>query len=670
MKEIIKKRAGWLFAAVLALACIVSIVKTRPASAAANITRLYGNNRYETAEAAADALKPVLGTDKFDAIVVANGEAFPDALSGTALAVKYNAPIILSYKTEKLMNSALTYIKNNLKDGGKVFILGGTGVIPESFENSLVSQGVSINNIERCYGPDRYSTNIDILEELDLDNSDDLLVATGANYADCLSASATGMPILLVSGALTDAQREYLNSINKGDGRRKIYVLGGTGAVNDSIAGQLWQYGDVERVYGTDRYLTSTAIAAKFFNSPTKIFLAYAHNFPDGISAGPLAAKLNAPILLTREKADVINIDINYRNTISLQQMYVMGGTTVVTHYTATAIYTGNEVKATNTPTPKALNNAPAGSPYAEHGRLSVSGTKIVDQKGQTFVIKGVSTHGINWFPSYVNKSAFQSLRDSWGVNTVRLAMYTAEYNGYCSGGNQTDLKNLVYTGVDAATELGMYVIVDWHVLNDDKSSTDAFFHTTEAKAFFDEVSKKYKNNDNVIYEICNEPNGNITWAQIKSYASQVIPVIRANDPNAIIAIGTTTWSQDVDVAANSPITGYSNLVYSMHFYAATHTSTYRDKLKTAIGKGLPVLITEFGLSEASGSGTISTTQGDSWMATLDLYGVGRVCWNLSSKDETSSLLKSSTSKTSGWSYSELSGEGQWLVKTYGGSLK
>lgn len=313
------------------------------------------------------------------------------------------------------------------------------------------------------------------------------------------------------------------------------------------------------------------------------------------------------------------------------------------------------------------LSVSAAATPLSEHGKLLVKNGRIVDSKGKDFQLKGVSTHGLSWFPEYVSKEAFQSLRDQWGANTVRLAMYTAEYNGYCTGSsaNRTKLKKLVDTGVQTATDLGMYVIIDWHILSDNNPGT----YQKESLAFFQEMAKKYKDYDNVIYEICNEPNGSTTWKQIKSYAQNVIAQIRKYDADGLIVVGTPTWSQDVDVAAKSPISGYGNIVYSFHFYAATHKSSYRNKLETAVKAGLPVLVTEFGISDASGNGSVSETEGDKWIKLLNQYQIGYVCWNLSNKNESSALLKSSTKKTSGWELSDLSASGKWLVNTWKGKL-
>lgn len=302
-----------------------------------------------------------------------------------------------------------------------------------------------------------------------------------------------------------------------------------------------------------------------------------------------------------------------------------------------------------------------AATPLAANGRLQVQGTKIVNEKGRAFVIKGVSTHGIAWFPDYVNKKAFRTLQKR-GVNTIRLAMYTEEYNGYCNSGeeNQKNLKRLLFKGVEAATELGMYVILDWHILSDGNPMT----HQEEAKKFFKEMAKKYRTSKNVLFEICNEPNGSGNWEQIQTYANAVIQTIRAVDNKAIIIVGTPTWSQDVDIAAENPLKG-DNLVYALHFYAATHGQYLRDKYVAAVKKGLPVLVTEFGISDASGNGVISKEEGNQWMKVLNQYQTGRVCWNLSNKNESSALLQASCQKTSGWAKKDYTEQAKWLWKWY-----
>lgn len=294
----------------------------------------------------------------------------------------------------------------------------------------------------------------------------------------------------------------------------------------------------------------------------------------------------------------------------------------------------------------------------ASAGRLHVKGTKLVDKKGHEVQLRGVSTHGLSWYPQYVNGKCFAQLHDKWGANVVRLAMYTEEYNGYCSGDakNRSDLKKLIKKGVRLAKKHKMYVIVDWHILSDGNPNS----HKKEAKAFFREMSREFKGYNNVIYEICNEPNNGTSWKEIKSYARSVISTIRKNDKKAVIVVGTPTWSQDVDQAAADPIKG-DNIMYALHFYAATHKADLRNKMTAAINKGLPVFVTEYGICDASGNGAIDKKEADRWVQTMDEYGVSYIAWNLSNKQESSSIIKSSCSKVSGFKKSELSDEGKWL---------
>ncbi len=296
-------------------------------------------------------------------------------------------------------------------------------------------------------------------------------------------------------------------------------------------------------------------------------------------------------------------------------------------------------------------------------GRLQVIGTQLCDQNGNPVQLKGVSSHGLSWYPEYVNSSCLADLR-SWGANVFRLAMYTADYNGYCTGGDQTSLKNLIKTGVNAARDNDMYVIIDWHILSDSNPLT----YQSQAKSFFEEMAKEFSGYNNVIYEICNEPNSGTSWSDIKSYAETIIPAIRKYDSNAVIIIGTPTWSQDVDAAAADPITGYSNIMYSLHFYAATHKDDLRNKMTSAINAGLPVFVSEYGICDSSGSGSIDESSANTWVSLMNQYGVSYVMWNLSNKDESSAILKSSVTKTSGFSYDDLSQSGRWLLGMLGGS--
>ncbi len=293
-------------------------------------------------------------------------------------------------------------------------------------------------------------------------------------------------------------------------------------------------------------------------------------------------------------------------------------------------------------------------------GALHVEGTKLMGSNGEEVQLRGISTHGIAWFPDYINEECFRQLRNEWNVNVVRLALYTAEYNGYCTGGDREYLKNLIRNGVNYAKEQDMYVIVDWHILSDSNPN----IYLNEAKEFFQEISAEYADSSHIIYEICNEPNGGTTWQDIKSYAKEVIGVIRANDEDAVILVGTPNWSQYVDQAAADPITEYNNLMYTLHFYAATHTDDLRNKMVSAIESGLPIFVSEYGICDASGSGAINEEQANLWVEQMDNYGISYVAWNMSNKNETSAIIQNWCNKTNNFSLEELSAAGQWLYKT------
>lgn len=288
---------------------------------------------------------------------------------------------------------------------------------------------------------------------------------------------------------------------------------------------------------------------------------------------------------------------------------------------------------------------------------LHVEGTQLTDSNGKAAQLKGISTHGIAWFPDYINEECFRELHENWNVNVIRLAMYTAESGGYCTDGDKEYLKNLVRNGVSYATAQNMYVIIDWHILSDNNPNQ----HLEEAKEFFAEMSAEYADYDNVLYEICNEPNGGTSWSDIKSYAVEVIETIRSNDKDGIIIVGTPNWSQYVDQAAENPITGYDNIMYTLHFYAATHKDDLRSKMKEAVEKGLPVFVSEYGICDASGSGEIDEVQANEWVTVMNEYGISYVAWNLSNKSETSAIFDSSCSKVSGFEESDLSASGKWL---------
>lgn len=317
------------------------------------------------------------------------------------------------------------------------------------------------------------------------------------------------------------------------------------------------------------------------------------------------------------------------------------------------------EAPTASQPTSSPEPQDPSDAAPSTTGALTVKGTQLTGANGEPVQLRGVSTHGLAWFSQYINQPFFDELHQDWNANVVRLALYTAESGGYCTDGDRTQLTQLVQQGIDQATAADLYAIVDWHILSD----ANPLNHLEEAKTFFSSLAEKNAHATNIIYEICNEPNGDTTWDDIKAYANQVIPAIREHAPNAVILVGTPNWSQRVDEAAADPL-DFDNVIYTLHFYAATHQQDLRDKLSAAHDAGLPIFVSEFGICDASGSGTIDYASANAWIDFLDSLDISYVCWNLSNKDEASALFKPDCTKTSDFTTDDLSAEGLWLWDT------
>lgn len=264
------------------------------------------------------------------------------------------------------------------------------------------------------------------------------------------------------------------------------------------------------------------------------------------------------------------------------------------------------------------------------NGKLKVEGVNLVNQYGEFIQLRGISTHGIQWYSKYANKDVFKTLRDEWNANVIRIAMYTEE-NGYI---NNKSLKDKVKEIANIAIDLDMYVVIDWHILSDNNPN----IHKEEAKEFFLEMAKEYKNIPNIIFEICNEPNGNVNWDNdIKLYAIDIIDIIRKYT-DAIIIVGTGTWSQDINDAADNPL-DYKNIMYACHFYSGTHTKWLRDRIDYARSKGIAIIVSEFGVSNADGNGGVYKEETLNWLNYLNNKNISWINWSLSDKNETSALL-------------------------------
>ena len=287
--------------------------------------RIFGKSRFDTAINVAEKYKDYSG--KFKNIIVASGMGFPDALAGGYLAKVKNAPILLVDKSQE--SKIVDYISNNIASGGTVYILGGTGAVRSEFESTLKKKDLEVI---RLGGKSRYETNMYILRAAGV-KTEDILVCTGMDFADSLSAAAVGKPILLVGKTLTDDQKKYI----KGLSSKQFYLIGGIGAVNSVVEQALKDLGFTpKRIKGKTRYETSTAIAKEFFAKATTVMLAYAQNFPDGLSGGPLAMMKNAPIVLTESKKPEAAKE--YVKAAGIVKSITLGGPTLISDIAVKAI--------------------------------------------------------------------------------------------------------------------------------------------------------------------------------------------------------------------------------------------------------------------------------------------------------------------------------------------
>lgn len=293
----------------------------------------------------------------------------------------------------------------------------------------------------------------------------------------------------------------------------------------------------------------------------------------------------------------------------------------------------------------------------SQNGWLQVKGTQLCNEAGEPLSLRGMSSHGIQWFGQFVSSQAVSNTADH-GANLFRAAMYTGE-GGYLS--QPEAIKAKVVEAVEAAIENDIYIIIDWHILSDGNPMS----HMEEASAFFAEMSQRYRDTPNVLYEICNEPNGNVSWSgDIKPYARRIIQTIRENAPAAVILIGSPTWSQDIHLAAADPLEG-ENLMYTLHFYAGTHGSELRERIDSVLAQGLPVFVSEWGTSRADGSGGVFLDESKVWLDFLDERGISWCNWSLCDKAETSAALRPGTPPDIPWGQTELTESGQFVFDRF-----
>lgn len=304
--------------------------------------------------------------------------------------------------------------------------------------------------------------------------------------------------------------------------------------------------------------------------------------------------------------------------------------------------------------TASAQDTAP--TPVAKHGQLSVLGPHIRDESGAITSLAGPSFFWSNtgWQQErFYTKGAVETFAKDWNAGIIRVAMGSQGSGSYLE--DEDGNIDRVVTVVNAAIKNGLYVIIDWHSHHAEKDIEDA-------KLFFTAIAKAYGNYPNVIYEIYNEPLNTTDWSTVvKPYAEELIETIRAVDPDNLIIVGTQSWAQDVDKAADDPITGQSNILYALHFYAASHKGELREKAKYAIEKGLPLIISEWGSVTYNGDGELDKKSTLKWMEFAKENQLSHLNWAVSDKDETASMFKPGASSQGGWTDKDLTSSGRMV---------
>ena len=297
--------------------------------------------------------------------------------------------------------------------------------------------------------------------------------------------------------------------------------------------------------------------------------------------------------------------------------------------------------------------------PVKQHGSLRVKGTGIVDEHGKTVVLRGMSFGWHNFWPRFYNEEAVSWLYKDWNCSVVRAAMGVEPNKGYIKAAQESVQK--VKAVVDGAIKEGIYVIIDWHSHN---------INLEEAKTFFAGMAQAYGKYPNVIYEVFNEPDHE-SWADVKEYSKEVSATIRKYDPDNLILVGSPHWDQDIHIVADDPLVGFSNIMYTMHFYAATHKQGLRDRCDYALKKGIPLFISESAGMEASGDGPIDEEEWMRWIEWAEKNKVSWVTCSVSDKNETCSILYPSADSKGAWKITDLKESGiktRELIKKYNGA--
>lgn len=275
--------------------------------------------------------------------------------------------------------------------------------------------------------------------------------------------------------------------------------------------------------------------------------------------------------------------------------------------------------------------------PVKQWGQLQVKGNQLCSQTGDPIVLRGVSYGWHNLWPRFYNKQSVKWLKKDWKCTVLRAAMGTVIEDNYIE--NPEFALKCMNKVIKAAIKNDLYIIIDWHTYYPQKK---------EAKAFFSMMAQKYGKYPHIIYEIYNEPMED-SWESVKEYATDIISEIRKYDPDNIILVGSPHWDQDLHLVAESPLEGSDNIMYTLHFYAATHKQELRDRAEAAWEKGIPIFVSECAGMECTGDDPLDIPEWTRWVEWLESKKISWVNWSISDKNETCSMILPRANKNGGW---------------------
>lgn len=491
----VKKRCIGL---ILSLLMLLQFVPASTVQAAAiSTSRLAGSDRYATAVAISQA-----GWSQADTVIIATGLNYPDALAASALTKSKDAPILLT-ETAAMDQSVVDEIKR-LK-ATKAILIGGTGVVGTGVEDQLIGLGLSIT---RLGGTDRYDTSVKIGETIGV--SSGIIVATGLNFPDALSiapiAAIKSMPVLLSPG---DALDPYVSAYIAGKSIPVSYILGGSDVVSDVVASSV---PNSKRLSGGDRYATNMSIINKFagdLNFDT-VYLATGLNFPDALSGSALAAKNNAPIILTEQ--DSISPDVlNLITSMDVKNVVILGGTNVVSQNIE------DTINGIVSPTSVSLNQNTAS--LTEARLLTLTASVKPDN---------ATNKNVTWTTSDKNVATVSSKGVVTAVNpgtaTITATTNDEKLTAFCAvavaSGKLTDNKAIYSNENDDVENVYVTIVTDNTVTFDEVNAwnIDSPYPKPEINVRFDYSSPATDVTGAVSNAVLSQRGQAVTFADLKSY--------------------------------------------------------------------------------------------------------------------------------------------------------